>query len=100
MKRTGYSISLFIIFAFIYLIMCPSAQALTPDNASQVVIPQNHITENHCPQKDHPSPPLYFSKKSQRETCVHDTAALLTPVITNQRPWFGLSLIITSRLII
>jgi hypothetical protein len=100
MKRTGYSISLFIIFAFIYLIMCPSAQALTPDNASQVVIPQNNITENHCPQKDHASPPLYFSKKSQRETCVDATAALLTPVITNQRPWFGLSLIITSRLII
>ncbi len=100
MKRTGYSISLFIIFSFIYLIMCPSAQAHTPDNASQVVIPHNHITESHCPQKDHAPPPLYFSKKSQRETRVQDTAVLLTPVITHQGPGFGLSLITTSSLII
>lgn len=100
MKRTGYSISLFIIFAFIYLIMCPSAQAHTPDNASQVLIPQKHITENHCLQKDHTSPPLYFSKKSQSETCIHDTAALLTPIITHLGPGFGLSLITTSSLII
>ena len=100
MKRTGYSISLFIIFAFIYLIMCPSTQPLTPDNASQVIIPQKHITENHCLQKNHTSPPLYFSNKIQRETCVHDTAALLTPVITHQGPGFGLSIITTSRLII
>lgn len=99
-KNTKSLISLFLIFAFIYVIMCPFAHTLINSNVSQALIPQKQIIKNHFKQKDHISLPIYPFQESQIEVWIYDKIALRLPITTHQEPTFSLSIITTSRLVI
>ena len=100
MKNTKSLISLFLIFSFIYLIMCPFAQAITSGNGSPVSISQNQLVENHSRQKDHLFTPLNFFTKCQINILINDKKITSLPTTTHQEPAFSLSIITTIRLII
>jgi hypothetical protein len=100
MKNIKPLISFSLIFAFVYLIMCPFAQTLTPANSSPVLIPQNQVVENLFRQKDLITPPLHFFPKNQIEMWTYDNKTGVLPLITHQNPVFRLFKITTTRLII
>jgi len=100
MKNIKPFISLPLIFAFVYLIMCPFAQALSCDKNSQILIPQNQVIENIFRQKDLITPSLNFSPKNQIAMWIYDNESGVLPLITHQNPVFRLFKITTTRLII
>lgn len=100
LKNTKSLIIFSLIFAFIYLIMCPFAHALTPDNGSQILIPQKQAIDNHYKQKDLISSPLYHSEEIPIGMWLYDKAAIHFPITTHQEPTCSLSIITTIRLII
>ena len=92
-------IDFFLIFTFIYLMMCPFAHALTSDNGSQELISQRQIIKSHLKQKDLFSSYTNPSIESQTETSTHDKAVISLPLNTYKEPVLSL-LITTIRLII
>ena len=100
MKNIKPLISFSLIFAFVYLIMCPFSQTLTPGNSSPVLIPQHQVVENLFRQKDLITPSLNFSPKNQIAMWTYDNESGVLPLITHQSPVFRLFEITTTRLII
>ena len=100
MKNIKPLINFFLIFSFIYLIMCPFAQVITPSNGSPVLIPQRQPVENHYKQKDHIFTHLNFFIESRVEMWVCDKGTVNLFKTIHQEPAFGLSIVTTSRLII
>lgn len=99
-KNIKSFISLSLIFTFIYLIMCPFAQALTSGNYSQSLIPQKQVIKNHCKQTVRIASLLHPFTECQVDNWVDDKEVIRLPTTTHQEPAFSLSIITTSRLII
>jgi len=100
MKNIKFFISLSLIFSFIYLIMCPFAQALTSGDVSQSLIPQKHVFENYCKHTVRIASPFYPFTERQINIWVDDKEVIRLPTTTHQESTFSLSIITTSRLII
>jgi hypothetical protein len=100
MKEIKSLISFSLIFAFVYLIMCPFAQTLTPGTSSPVLIPQNQVAKNIFRQKDLITPSLHYFPKNQIEIWTDDNESGVLLLITHQNPVFRLFKITTTRLII
>lgn len=100
LKNTEYLIIFFLVFSFIYLIMCPFAYTLTPDNGSQILIPQKQAIDNHYKQKDLISSPLYHSEEITIGMWLYDKAAIHLPINTHQEITSSLFIITTIRLIL
>jgi len=99
-KNNKFPLSLFLVFSFIYFMMCPFAQALISDISSQILIPQKQVTKNQFKQKDPTLSPPYLSEQNQLETWGYERELLNVPTTTHQESAFSLSIITTSRLII
>ncbi len=92
--------SIFLIFTFIYLTMCPFAHALTSANGTQGLIPPRQIIKSHLKQKDLFSSHTNPSAESQTDTGTYNKTVINLPLNTHQKPAFSLSIITTIRLII
>ena len=100
MKNIKLLINFFLIFSFIYLLMCPFAQTLTSCNGVSVLIPQKQSVENHCRQKDYIFTHLNFFIESRIKMWAYKKGTVNLSKPTHQEPAFGLSIVTTSRLII
>ena len=98
MKTIKPLINFFLILSFIYLLMCPFAQALTPNDSSSVLIPQNQAVENLFRQKDLIIPSLHFFPKNQIAMWTHDNKTGVLPLTASQKPVLSLFIITTTRL--
>lgn len=88
------------LLSFIYLMLCPFAQALSCGSESQVIIPQKQEININYKQKDHSPSPIYLFKDSQRETRIDGSTAISLPITSHQEPAVSLIIVAAIRLII
>ena len=99
-KHIKVPIRFLLILAFIYLILCPFAQTVTPGDGSQALIPQNQSVKYHVTQKDYFFSSAHISSEHRIETWYYGKDARVVPCIIYQKPFFSLLTITTNRLII
>ncbi len=87
-----------LVFAFLYLIMCPFAQSLLPGTGSQVVITPKQSFKNYKQHEEQAQPHLSIVPLNHTSNAFSDKTIIKTPTI--YQPSFSLTTISTTRLII
>ncbi len=92
--------SILLIIALLYLIMCPFAHSLTLSSNATALLPQKQVLKNIAPQQqftDAPSPALLLPHVASP---YNNQTTIFTSITWYYPPPFSLRLVSTSRLIL
>jgi hypothetical protein len=92
--------SIFLIVALLYLIMCPFAHSLTLSSNATALLPQKHIVKSISPQKESLDSPSATTLVPQECFLFKKQSIISISPIHYYKPSFSLTLISTSRLIL
>ena len=92
--------STFLIFALLYLIMCPFAHSLTPSSNATALLPQKQILKNSTPQKECIHLPCSTVSFQQVFYLFNTQTTTFNSPTSHYKSLFSLTLILTSRLIL